>query len=168
MVTDPFCASSITLEVVRAGFGDCLPVSCPVWASTWRGLVDTMPDECYATLRSRMQAIPPGADGKRHIDLFVVTHIDYDHIGGAAQLLNDDNLGLAFDDIWFNAPPRRVVRGVAEGQSSSEILGASDRNFALERGLVQPADRDTGRSGRGRVVATETETIRQRPPGNAT
>lgn len=120
---------AITLEVLPAGFGDCLLVSCPVDRSTWRMLVDTGPDEAYPALRRRLLQIPRGADGKRHIDLFVVSHIDHDHIGGARLLLNDGELGLSFGDVWFNAPPRPRTRGVAEGQSLAEILGAGDRTL---------------------------------------
>ena len=118
---------AITLEVLPAGFGDCLLVSCPVGRSTWRMLVDTGPDETYPALRRRLLEIPQDADGKRHIDLFVVSHIDHDHIGGARLLLGDDELGLSFDDIWFNAPPRPRIRGVAEGQSLADILGGGDK-----------------------------------------
>jgi beta-lactamase superfamily II metal-dependent hydrolase len=118
---------AITLEVLPAGFGDCLLVSCPVGRSTWRMLVDTGPDETYPALRRRLLQIPQDADGKRHIDLFVVSHIDHDHIGGARLLLGDGELGLSFDDIWFNAPPRPRIRGVAEGQSLADILGGGDK-----------------------------------------
>lgn len=118
---------AITLEVLPAGFGDCLLVSCPVGRSSWRMLVDTGPDETYPALRRRLLQIPPGSDGKRHIDLFVVSHIDHDHIGGARLLLGDDDLGLSFTDIWFNAPPTPRIRGVAEGQSLADVLGAGHR-----------------------------------------
>ena len=60
---------AITLEVLPAGFGDCLLVSCPVGRSTWRMLVDTGPDETYPALRRRLLHIPTAAAGKRHIDL---------------------------------------------------------------------------------------------------
>jgi beta-lactamase superfamily II metal-dependent hydrolase len=118
--------AAITLEVLPAGFGDCLLVSCPVGRRSWRMLVDTGPDENYPALRRRLLAIPPDRTGARRIDLFVVTHIDHDHIGGAKLLLDDAALGLKFGDIWFNAPPRRRVRGVAEGQSLANILGATE------------------------------------------
>ena len=118
---------AITLEVLPAGFGDCLLISCPVGRSTWRLLIDTGPDETYEALRTRLLSIPVGPGGKRHIDLFVVTHIDHDHIGGAAKLLNDQSLGMSFGDIWFNAPPRPQVRGVAEGESLAKILGGANR-----------------------------------------
>ena len=74
-------APAITLEVLPAGYGDCLLIACPVDGRTWRLLVDTGPDECWPLLRSRLAEIAPDDHGKRHIDLAVISHIDHDHIG---------------------------------------------------------------------------------------
>ena len=99
----------------------------------WRMLVDTGPDECWPRLREQLATIPKGVDGKRHIDLAVISHIDHDHIGGAALLFGDRTLGLTFGDVWFNAPPRPATRGVAEGQSLAELLGASGADLPWNR-----------------------------------
>ena len=88
-------------------------------------LVDTGPDETYPALRARLMKLPKNAQGKRHIDLFVVTHIDHDHIGAAGLLLDDAELGLSFSDIWFNAPKPAATRGVAEGIRLAQFLGSS-------------------------------------------
>jgi glyoxylase-like metal-dependent hydrolase (beta-lactamase superfamily II) len=112
------------IDVLPAGFGDCLLVTCPVGKHTWRMLIDTGPDEVYPALKKRLSELPVAADGRRHIDLFVVTHIDHDHIGGAKLLIEDKALALSFGDIWFNAPPTLRLRGVAEGQLLSTLLGA--------------------------------------------
>lgn len=94
-------------------------------------LVDTGPDETYAALQRHLRSLAPNTKGKRVVDTFVVSHIDHDHIGGAALLLNDASLDLQFGDIWFNAPapagPR--LRGVAEGQRLAELLGATSRDL---------------------------------------
>lgn len=120
---------AVTLEVLPAGYGDCLLVTCSVGRRKWRMLIDTGPDESYPALRARLAKLRTNSKGRRHIDLFVVTHIDHDHIGGAALLLNDVSLNLSFGDIWFNAPPKPAERGVAEGQSLAQLLGA--KNIAL-------------------------------------
>lgn len=143
---------AITLDVLLAGFGDCLLVSCPVPSRTWRMLVDTGPDETYPALRRRLLAIPPGTDGQRHIDLFVVTHIDHDHIGGAQLLLADTDLRLSFGDVWFNAPPRRRVRGVAEGESLAKMLGAPET--ALPWNQAWGGDAVVTPAGQGGVEVT--------------
>lgn len=93
--------------------------------------MDTGPDECWPMLQERLARIPPDADGKRHVDLVVISHIDHDHIGAAGPLFSDRALNLHFGDVWFNAPPPKaptsVARGVVEGQSLAMLLGALDR-----------------------------------------
>ena len=119
----------MSLDVLPASFGDCLLLTCHTPSRPWHLLVDTGPDENYKALHGHLRTLTPGAHGKRVIDTFVVSHIDHDHIGGAALLLNDASLELDFGDIWFNAPgpagPR--IRGVAEGQRLAELLGATSR-----------------------------------------
>lgn len=119
----------MTIEMLPAGFGDCLLVSCSVGRRVWRMLIDTGPDETYPVLKRRLSKLPIAKDGRRHIDLLVVTHIDHDHIGGARLLIEDKGLALTFGDIWFNAPPAPRARGVAEGQFLSTLLGANPENL---------------------------------------
>ena len=119
----------MTIEMLPAGFGDCLLVSCPVGRRVWRMLIDTGPDETYPALRNRLSQLPVAKDGRRHIDLFIVTHIDHDHIGGAKLLMEDKGLALTFGDFWFNAPRTPRAKGVAEGQFLATILGASPINL---------------------------------------
>lgn len=132
----PMATPAITLEVLPAGYGDCLLISCPVGKRTWRMLIDTGPDECYPQLRARLEKIEPGANGRRFIDIFVVSHIDHDHIGGASKLLGDASLKLSFGDIWFNAPRRPATRGVAEGATLADILGATSRALPWNRAFA--------------------------------
>ena len=54
---------AITLEVLPAGYGDCLLISCPVGRRTWRMLVDTGPDECYPALKARLAKLPADRHG---------------------------------------------------------------------------------------------------------
>lgn len=119
----------MSLDVLPASFGDSLLLTCHTPSRPWRLLVDTGPDETYKALQHHLRTLTPGAQGKRFIDTFVVSHIDHDHIGGAAQLLNDASLDLEFGDIWFNAPaPAGLrIRGVAEGERLAELLGAASR-----------------------------------------
>jgi beta-lactamase superfamily II metal-dependent hydrolase len=120
-------APAMRIEMLAAGFGDCLLLTFPVGTDEWRMLVDTGPDETYPALQQRLLDIPKGANGKRRIDLFVVTHIDHDHIGATGLMLADPLLDLDIGDIWFNSPPRLQTRGVAEGESLARLLGATDR-----------------------------------------
>ena len=135
---------AITVEVLPAGYGDCILISCPAGKGTWRLLVDTGPDECWPMLRARLSKLPTDDDGKRHIDLAVISHIDHDHIGGAGLLFSDRSLGLTFGDVWFNAPPRPSARGVAEGHSLAGLLGAAEAvlpwNAAFHGGPVMASE----------------------------
>ena len=63
---------------------------------TWRLPIDTGPDECLPTLVDRVKAISSKAQGTRRIDHAVISHIDQDHIGGAARLFADKTLNLEF------------------------------------------------------------------------
>lgn len=120
---------AITVEALPAGYGDCLLISCPVGRRTWRLLIDTGPDECLPNVVERLKAIPLNAQGRRRVDLAVISHIDHDHIGGAVRLFADPSLKLEFGDIWFNAPSRPGSRGVREGFGLAAVLGAAARNL---------------------------------------
>ncbi|MGY0193682.1 ComEC/Rec2 family competence protein [Leptothrix sp. BB-4] len=116
---------AITLDVLPASFGDALLLRCPVGKRTWTLLMDTGPDETWPALRKRLMTLPLQADGTRWIDLLVVSHIDHDHIGSVAKMLDDRELALAFGDVWFNAPPNLPrPRGAVEGAALARLLGS--------------------------------------------
>ena len=60
-------------------------------------------------LKARILKVPPS---ERRIDLFLMSHIDSDHIGGALPFLADvDVLGVRFDDPWFNGRKHLGLQG---------------------------------------------------------
>ena len=91
-----------------------------------------------------MREIPLNAQGRRRIDLAVISHIDHDQIGRAARLFADISLKLEFGDIWFNAPSPPLTRGVREGVGLAAVLGAAARGvpwnlaFAGRDGVTGP------------------------------
>lgn len=89
-----------TVELLAAAEGDCIWIEYGTEAEHHRVLIDTGPFSTYDALRARIAALP---EGQRHFDLFVITHIDADHIGGCVSLLLDKKLGVTFGDVWFNA-----------------------------------------------------------------
>ena len=121
--------SAIIVEALPAGYGDCLLVSCPAGRQTWRLLIDTGPDESLPALVARLKEMPLNSRGRRRIDVAVISHIDHDHIGGAARFFADTSLKLEFGDIRFNAPSRPVTRGVREGVGLEAVLGAAARGL---------------------------------------
>jgi hypothetical protein len=69
------------------------------------------------------------APDDRRFELLIVTHIDTDHIGGVLRLLDDD-LGLEFGDVWFNAwrhleTVQADRLGPVDGEILSVLLDAS-------------------------------------------
>lgn len=63
---------------------------------------------------------------KPHIDLLVVTHIDLDHIQGILSLLNELQVPVTIDSVWFNGwdqlPIPGEQMGIKEGIELSRIL----------------------------------------------
>lgn len=118
--------TAITIEALPASYGDCLLVSCPIPGGSWRLLIDTGPDESWPILREHLADLPLRDDGRRFVDLAIVSHIDHDHIGASRLLFADDTLALSFGDVWFNAR-HHLVRGVAEAEGLAALLGAPQR-----------------------------------------
>jgi beta-lactamase superfamily II metal-dependent hydrolase len=61
-----------------------------------------------------------------HIDLLVVTHIDLDHIQGILSLLNELQMPVTIDSVWFNGWDQLPIPGeefgIKEGIELSRIL----------------------------------------------
>ena len=105
--------------------------------------MDTGPTETWPVLQERLKNIPADRQGRRHIDLAIVSHIDHDHIGAARFLFADEELGLTFGDVWFNAR-HHLDRSPPEGDELSRLLSAPGRplswNLAFGGGAVVTPD----------------------------
>lgn len=116
------------IEMLPARNGDCL------WLGYGRrdeadhhvlidcGAVDAA-DKAAARVRSVTE-----------VELFILTHIDADHISGAIPLFSDPDIAGRFDDVWFNG--WRQLRGflsVAQGEAFSTMLERDDRPFTWNR-----------------------------------
>jgi len=118
------------VDMMPAAHGDCLWVEYGDPDDPRRVLVDAGPtfNDIYQVLVDRIRALPTE---RRHFELFVVTHVDADHIGGAIRLMRDaPALGLTFDRIWFNgfdelrAHPRvGSFLGAAQGEYLNLLIG---------------------------------------------
>ena len=114
------------VEVLPAEYGDALWVEFGPAASPRRILIDCgTPGVYQSALAGRIKALP---EKDRRFDLFVITHIDADHIGGAVRLLKDrEKLGVEFGDIWFNGFHHLLeddegVRGPMQGEQLSHEI----------------------------------------------
>ena len=91
-------------------------------APTSRVLMDCGTTASYPHLKARILKLPlPG----RRFDLFLMSHIDSDHIGGALPFLNEvDALGVRFDDLWFNGRNHLSLQreSVHQGEVFSDLI----------------------------------------------
>src|SRR5262245_4800961 len=85
------------IEMLPAGHGDALFVEYGTEAERHRIRIDAGTFHSWAGVRARLAQLCDTA-----LDLFVVTHIDEDHIGGAVALLDDPDLSGTISDVWFN------------------------------------------------------------------
>ena len=110
------------IEMLPAQQGDALWIEYGSGGSVHRVLIDGGTPPTYQILKQRIEALP--ADD-RIFDLFIVTHVDTDHIGGALKLLADRAIGATFQDVWFNdwddLPPC-PVRGPVDGALMARVL----------------------------------------------
>jgi len=87
------------VEMLPAREGDCLWIRYGSPTAPHQILIDTGRAATYKALRDRLIKLPPK---QRTFELFVITHVDRDHIEGAMALLEDKNLPIKFNQIWFN------------------------------------------------------------------
>lgn len=91
---------SLRVELLPAGYGDAILVAYGDGATPQHHiLIDAGQAGTSGLLLERLAALR-AAGGL--IDLFIVTHIDNDHIGGALKLLNDPAAAGMVQSIWFN------------------------------------------------------------------
>lgn len=104
-----------SIEALPAEYGDSLWIEYGPTTKPMRILIDCGTKEVFKnTLRARIKALSPT---DRHFELFIVSHIDADHIGGAIDFIAESKeLGVTFGDIWFN--------GYKQLLEASPMLGA--------------------------------------------
>ena len=130
----------LSIEMLPARHGDALWIEWEQGNHRHRMLIDGGPTTAYDDVRRRIEQLD--AD-QRRLELLVVTHIDLDHIGGAIELLQDESLGVHYEDIWFNdhhhlsdEPP---TRGTLQGDYLANVLidGGLPWNTAFRGGPVR-------------------------------
>lgn len=90
------------IEMLPADHGDCLWIEYGKKADTRRILIDGGTEHSFEFLAERIEKFP---EKTLDFELFVITHVDSDHIGGSLELLRKfDNLDkeIMFGDVWFN------------------------------------------------------------------
>jgi beta-lactamase superfamily II metal-dependent hydrolase len=113
------------VAMLPAAHGDCLWIEYGRDGETNRILVDCGTDAAGKILVKRVEALP---EDERHFELFVMSHIDADHIGGALPFLKV-LAGLAeVRDVWFNG--WRHVSG-SLGPRQAEMFSTALSDFDL-------------------------------------
>lgn len=106
--------------MLPAHHGDCLWIEYGDRTRTSRVLIDCGTRHSVSHLEKRI-AVVPAAD--RALELFVLSHIDDDHIGGAIPFLQRGAGGLRVGDVWFNGRKHLTrARGAAQGDTFSKLL----------------------------------------------
>ena len=107
----PSSAAAKTMTEVtlfRASDGDCILIRCTEAGASFNLLVDAGRPSTVRRLKEFMLTLP---EADRRIDLFVVTHIDADHIAGAIILAKDDLLAPMVRSVWFNGAAHLLEEG---------------------------------------------------------
>jgi hypothetical protein len=100
----------LNVQLLPAGQGDAIIVEWGRDGNTYRMLVDAGPKPHWPEVR---EGVIAGLN--RKFSLWVVTHVDEDHIGGAIELLQDPVARPRVGNIWFN--------GYRQCASGGDILG---------------------------------------------
>lgn len=119
-------ASFTEITLFKASDGDCIFVRCVDDGKSFNLLVDAGRTSTIARLKKFIRGLP---EGERRIDLFVVTHIDADHIAGAIALAKDAELASMVKAVWFNAakhlPQDTLPMSVGQGKTFVELIEKS-------------------------------------------
>jgi beta-lactamase superfamily II metal-dependent hydrolase len=130
-----------TIEMLHANEGDALWIEYGEdGGEIHRVLVDCGRASAYKRVRDRLKAADEAGEELR-LDLFILTHVDEDHIFGAVKLLQDDRFpATRVDDVWFNGwghlngervPPIDVL-GAQQGEYFAALLRDGGFNWNAE------------------------------------
>lgn len=131
------------LAMKPASDGDMLILSWGANSKPQRALIDLGRAGNYRAAREELTRIG-------RFELFVITHIDADHIEGVVPLLGEDVLPFSCNHVWFNAreqlkaasaralPPRLRTRGALQAEKVTSGLTRSGwaRNAHFRSGIV--------------------------------
>jgi beta-lactamase superfamily II metal-dependent hydrolase len=119
--TRPQAGAFLEIHMLPAQYGDCLWIEYGVDPrSTARVLIDCGTRRTNSALMARIERLPPN---ERAVELFVLTHIDDDHIGGAIPFLEAEMGGLDVKEVWFNGYKHlSEVLGAMQGERFSTLI----------------------------------------------
>jgi beta-lactamase superfamily II metal-dependent hydrolase len=114
------------IDMLPAGHGDSLWIEYGEDdRNSHRCLVDCGTQQTSKELLRRVAALPPR---EQFFELFILSHIDSDHIGGALPFFKAIQAGLRFGDVWFNG--WRHLSGQL-GARQGEMFSTAIQDFEL-------------------------------------
>lgn len=113
------------VDMLPAGHGDSLWIEYGDDTAKHRVLVDCGTHGTAKELRRRVEGL---TEAQRRFDLFVMSHVDADHIGGALPFLRTLRHDVKVDDLWFNG--WRHLGGQL-GARQGEMFSSAIRDFGL-------------------------------------
>ncbi len=149
------------LELLPAQNGDCLWLEYGPRDERSHAIIDCGAISAAKRLETRLGSMRGDRGEPPKLDLFVLTHIDSDHISGVVRLFS--RAEVEFDDIWFNGwhqlPHEHLdpmFLGVKQGEEYSLLLAQQGR----PRNRVATPDQETSRRGHappGPIVVPDNE-----------
>ncbi|MGF6410085.1 hypothetical protein [Paraburkholderia sp. MM5482-R1] len=137
------------IHMLPADHGDCLWLEYGVQSAPKVILIDAGAVSAWPRLKAKINEEKQKRGGQLHLELFVVTHVDADQIGGAVKFLGEaSGLGVTFGNVWFNgyfrldnnAPPERDdILGAKQGERLASLTvsipahSCSQPNPSVER-----------------------------------
>jgi beta-lactamase superfamily II metal-dependent hydrolase len=112
--------------MLPAGYGDCLWIEYGQEKKPFRILIDAGTLPTYKDVRTLVEKELDPND--RRFDLFIVSHIDTDHIDAAVKLLNSPSLKLQYDHIWFNGWKQLVDKDLLGPQQGEYLTAMIERD----------------------------------------
>jgi beta-lactamase superfamily II metal-dependent hydrolase len=126
----------IKLKVFSVGCGDCITLRIDDSQKIYNIFIDSGYAKSYHTTISQELKII------ERIDLWVITHIDDDHIEGTKSFINEyrnkkDDLTKKIKNVWFNLLPKKAVESKIQNfDSLKSFLNAWNfRDFLLENNI---------------------------------
>ena len=150
------------VEMLPAGHGDALVVEYGTRTDQHQLLIDAGTYHAWDDVRGELMR-----RRRDKYEVFVVTHVDEDHIGGAISLLDDPNLKHRIDMVWFNGYVHCKSGGNVLGPLNGEQLTyrIAKGGFHWNEGFTPRVDVEVG----GPVVVPSTGDLPTRVlPGGAT
>jgi hypothetical protein len=121
------------IDLLPARNGDCIFLTYGAPDAPHHVLIDCGAPEAASVAADQVRSV-------EQVELFVLTHIDADHISGAIPLFGDPEVAGCFKDVWFNGWNQlRGFLSVKQGDRFSELLDRDDRPF-LWNGTARDAD----------------------------